>query len=172
MIQNTPENKNDGMIFAPENVERLREIQRIIGSTVIFSLDNKVLMGRKDPVKGGVYSDAWHIPGGGANEGENPIQTAVRETNEEVIGLNLTEIDLTPLSNAGRGEAPKTLENGERVWCKMEFNLFEVHLNKSAQEYGYLKPGDDFVELRWFSPEEQARIKQAGSRTQIFTKTL
>jgi 8-oxo-dGTP pyrophosphatase MutT (NUDIX family) len=27
-------------------------------------------MGQKDPNKGGVYSDYWHIPGGGVDNGE------------------------------------------------------------------------------------------------------
>lgn len=47
------------------NPENLREITREIVSGLIFSADGKLLMGKKDPTKGGVYSDCWHIPGGG-----------------------------------------------------------------------------------------------------------
>ncbi len=166
--QNKSEEKEQ--LLSPENTERLREIERVIGSTVIFSSDGKLLMGKKDPAKGGVYADAWHLPGGGAEEGETPDQTAVRETNEEVIGLNLTLSDLKPLPSGDKHAAPK-LVDGERVWCKMTFNRFEVHLPKPASEYGHLESGGDFVELGWFSEEEQAKIKQAAGRTEVFKKS-
>jgi hypothetical protein len=42
----------------------MREIERTIVSALIFSQDGKLLMGKKDPAKGGVYPDCWHIPGG------------------------------------------------------------------------------------------------------------
>ncbi|HYD92824.1 MAG TPA: NUDIX domain-containing protein [Flavobacterium sp.] len=152
------------------NKEGLREIERIIGSTVIFSSDGKILMGRKDPAKGGVYADAWHLPGGGTEEGETPIQAAVRETNEEILGLNLTEADLVPLPSGDKHEAPK-IQNGEKVWCKMTFHRFEVHLPQPASEYGYLQPGTDFVELGWFTETEQAALKQAAGKTNVFKMT-
>lgn len=41
----------------------MREIERQIVSALIFSKDGKLFQGMKDPNKGGVYSDCWHIPG-------------------------------------------------------------------------------------------------------------
>lgn len=156
--------------FSLENTEKLREIERVIGSTVIFSSDGKLLMGKKDPAKGGVYADAWHLPGGGVKGDETPEQAALRETNEEVIGLNLTETDLIPIASGDKHAAPR-MEDGERVWCKMTFHRFEVHLSKPASEYAHLQPGGDLVELGWFDEHEQASIKQAAGRTGVFKKS-
>jgi ADP-ribose pyrophosphatase YjhB (NUDIX family) len=49
----------------------LREIQRDIVSALIFAKDGKLFQGMKEPRKGGVYSDCWHIPGGGVEEDES-----------------------------------------------------------------------------------------------------
>ena len=115
---------------AVHNPENLREIDRNIASVVIISADNKILMGRKDPAKGGVYPDVWHIPGGGVDDGETLIDAAKRETLEEVA-IDLLGKTLSSLPE-GRGESLKTLSTGEkygatwysiasrRVWRKMQ----------------------------------------------------
>ena len=36
-------------------------------------------MGMKDPQKGGVYADCWHIPCGVIDDGENKITALKRE---------------------------------------------------------------------------------------------
>lgn len=153
--------------FSLENKDKLREIERTIASVVIFSKDGKLLMGKKDPAKGGVYLNSWHIPGGGTEEGETLQQTAVREANQEVKGLNLTEENLVPIPFIGKGASPKVLDSGEKVWCKMEFHRFEVHLNKPAAELNVL-PGDDLVELHWFTKEELPSIDQAAGGKEFF----
>ncbi len=101
-----------------DNSEGLREIDRRIAALVIFSSDGKILMGKKDPQKGGVYPDAWHIPGGGMEKGEELEDTAIREGEQEVLGLKIDKDMLHRLPNIGRGATVKTLESGERVWCK------------------------------------------------------
>lgn len=157
--------------FSFENKDRLREVERIIGSIVLFSSDGKLLMGQKDPAKGGVYRDAWHILGGGVNEGESTQQAAVREANEEAQNLNLTEADIVRTLEITHGEAEKTdQETGERIWCKMTFNRYEVHLSKTAAEMDYLQPGDDLVKLQWFTPEEQKTVLRAGGDQHLYIK--
>jgi nucleoside triphosphatase len=134
------------------NIGKLREIDRKIASAVIISEDGKILMGRKDPDKGGVFPDAWHIPGGGIEEGETVDQAVIREIAQEVVGLDLSKFTLKLLPFVGRGSSAKTLPSGERVWVNMEFNRLEVRLDKPAQELEQeLSPGDDLVKLQWFS---------------------
>ncbi|MEK7540488.1 MAG: NUDIX hydrolase [Patescibacteria group bacterium] len=101
----------------------MREIQRTIVAALIFSQDNKLLLGRKDPSKGGVYLDCWHTPGGGVDEGETFEQAMTREVLEEV-GLDITPYTLERIPIIDYGVAEKTLKDtGGKVLCHME-NLF------------------------------------------------
>lgn len=151
------------------NPERLREIDRPIASLIIISSDRKILMGRKDPAKGGVYPDVWHIPGGGIEEGESLEEAARREGLEEV-GIDLTDTELTPLPfPPGYDETAKTLASGEKVWLKMTFNRFEARLNRPASEIE-VNPADDLEELRWFGSEELADVEQPPGGRELFQK--
>jgi 8-oxo-dGTP pyrophosphatase MutT (NUDIX family) len=152
------------------NTDNLREIHRTIASAFIFSKDGKLLMGKKDPTKGGVYSDVWHIPGGGVEDGETLEQAIIREASEEAVGLDLSRHKLIRIPNIGTGATHKTLPNGEVVWCNMEFNRFEVYLNETAEQLeARLQPSDDLVELYWFNRDELRRAKQipGGTETMI-----
>jgi 8-oxo-dGTP pyrophosphatase MutT (NUDIX family) len=150
-----------------DNPENLRVIDRVIASALILSSDGCLLMGRKDPAKGGVYPDAWHIPGGGVDDGESLEDAAIREVKEEV-GLDVTKDQLTPIPNIGHGATVKTI-GGERVWCRMEFNRFEVRLDKPAPELATMvRPNDDLIELRWFSPQELETVEQIPGGKEFF----
>ena len=148
------------------NPENLREIDRSIASLIILSGDGKLLMGLKDPTKGGVYSDAWHIPGGGIDNGES-LEDAARREGFEEVGLDFTGLELTPLPFVGRGETVKTLSSGERVWCNMMFNRFEVRLAQPAAKID-LHPTDDLVELHWFDESELADVNQIPGGREFF----
>ncbi|MDF2461740.1 MAG: hydrolase, partial [Candidatus Saccharibacteria bacterium] len=139
------------------NPENLREIERDIASALIFSADGYLLMGRKDPSSGGVYPDAWHIPGGGVEPGESLKQAAIREVEQEV-GLKLEPSQLKPVAT-GTGATAKTLPSGERVWCKMTFHRFVAHLNLPKDQL-QPRPGDDLVELAWYSPQDLKHVQQ------------
>lgn len=147
----------------------MREIQRKIASAIIFSKDHKILMGKKDPAKGGVYPGCWHIPGGGIDEGETLEQALTREVLEET-GINISPygIKFIPIINSGIAE--KTLKTGERVLCHMEFNVFEVNINDKDAEDIVLNPTDDLVGLRWFSPGELRGAKQIPGGKEFFQK--
>lgn len=148
------------------NPENLREIERVIASLIIISSDNKILMGLKDPSKGGVYPDVWHIPGGGVDENESLTDAAIREGSEEV-GIDLTAEELIASPFIGHGETVKTLPTGEKVWCIMTFNRFEVHINKPSAEI-VLHPNDDLTELRWFDEDELLAAKQVPGGKEFF----
>lgn len=125
-------------------------------------------MGHKDSGEGGVYPNAWHIPGGGTEDGETLEQAARREASQEVHGIDFAAATFTYLSKlVGHGATEKTLKTGERVWCEMEFNRFEIRLPIDAADTTP-EPGDDLVELRWFSREELATVEQIPGGREFF----
>lgn len=134
------------------NFNNLPILERQIASVVVFSRDGRMLLGRKDPTVGGVYPGAWHIPGGGVEGSETLEETACRETREET-GLHLRPDQLIELPGSGGGETEKTLKDDSKVWCIMTFHQFEARLDEDAVHVK-LTPGDDLVELRWFSRNE------------------
>ena len=144
----------------------MREIQRTIVSALIWSKDGKILMGRKDPAKGGVYPDAWHLPGGGVDDGENLEQALRREINEEV-GIDVSKQSVILIPKKGKGASEKTLKTGEKVLAHMEFNYFEVHIDKNADEIE-VQLGDDLVYLHWFSKRELPDVKQIPGGKEFF----
>ncbi len=148
---------------------KLREISRIIVSAVILSKDKKVLMGRKDPSRGGVYPDCWHIPGGGVDEGETLEQALEREIAEET-GIDVAPYKPKLLPYKDTGVSEKTLKDtGEKVICNMEFNRFKVEIDKNADEIK-LKLSDDLIETRWFTMEELPGVKQVPGGREFFQK--
>ena len=107
---------------------------------------------------------------GGILDGETLEQAAVREAQEE-SGLLISPDELMLIPDIGTGATVKTLPTGERVWCRMRFNRFEVRLAKTAAELSLdTKPGDDLVELRWFSSEELRDVKQIPGGKEFFIK--
>lgn len=139
------------------NKGKLREINRVIVAVIVFSSDSKILLGKKDPKKGGVYIDAWHTPGGGVKSSESLLTAAKRECLEET-GIDLAKISLKTLPYIGHGSAEKILKTGEVVHCNMVFHRFEAKLNKSASEIK-VEASDDLVELKWFPLENLTKIK-------------
>ena len=152
-----------------KKAEGLREIQRVIVSALIFSKDGKLLMGKKDPTKGGVYPDCWHLPGGGTDEGEDLQQALRREIGEEV-GINVSNYSPILIPEKGTGVSEKTLRTGERVLCKMEFNRFRVDIDDKPASEIKLRLGDDLVEIKWFNPEELSTVKLVPGGKEFFQK--
>jgi 8-oxo-dGTP pyrophosphatase MutT (NUDIX family) len=145
----------------------MREIERTIVSALIFSQDQKLLMGRKDPAKGGVYPDCWHIPGGGVDEGESQEEALRREVMEEV-GIDISSAKVTRIDHIDHGVAEKTLKDtGEKVLCRMEFNKFRVDLDMLASAVK-LRLDDDLVEARWFAMDELPQVKQIPGGKEFF----
>lgn len=148
----------------------MREINRIIVSALIFSQDNKLLLGRKDPASGGVYPDCWHVPGGGVEIGESFEEALAREIREEV-GLDITPYVLISIPIVETGVSEKILKDtGEKVFCHMEFNMFKIIINDKKADEIKLQLNDDLVEIRWFKMEELPFIKQIPGGKEFFQK--
>lgn len=147
----------------------LRQITRDIVSGVIMSSDDKILFGKQDTSKGGVYTDCWHIPGGGLEPDETKEEGLFREVMEE-SGLDITKAEVKLIDDSMRGTAEKVLKDtGEKVICNMNFNDYLVKLPLRAEEVK-LNPTDDLVELRWMNISELKTIKLTPPSIELFTK--
>ncbi|MDD5750451.1 MAG: NUDIX hydrolase [Candidatus Pacebacteria bacterium] len=147
----------------------MREIERNIVSALIFSNDGKLLMGRKDPRKDGAYVDCWHLPGGGVEKGEGLRETLNREILEEA-GMDISGFPAELVDDKGEGQTEKVLKDtGERVICKMRFNVFRVDIDKAADEIA-VKTLDDLVEYHWFTPDEIPKAKITPPSQTLFVR--
>jgi 8-oxo-dGTP diphosphatase len=147
----------------------MREIQRDIVSALIFSKDGKLFQGMKDEKKGGVYSDCWHIPGGGVDAGENKEDALKREIMEET-GIDISGYKAGLIDDAGRGETKKTLPTGEEVLCKMKFYVYRVDVGDKNSGEIAISLNDDLVKYRWTDPSELASVKLTPPSAELFKK--
>ena len=147
----------------------MRTIHREIVSALIFSKDGKLFQGMKNPKDGGVYTDCWHIPGGGIDEGEDKISALVREVQEETgIVVSLEKVEL--VDDKGHGESEKTLkETGERVLCKMKFNVYKVVLDQDASEV-LVSLDDDLMKYQWTDLADIKNLKLTPPSVELFTR--
>lgn len=126
----------------------MRKIQREIVGAMIFSKDGKLFQGKKDPKRGGVYPDAWHIPGGGIEKGEDKLTALKREIMEET-GIDISPYTIELVDDSGTGASEKTLESGEQVVCEMAFTVYRVSIDdKNADEIG-VTLNSDLAEYAW-----------------------
>jgi 8-oxo-dGTP pyrophosphatase MutT (NUDIX family) len=132
----------------------MREINRDIVSAMIFSKDGKLFQGKKHPQKGGVYSDFWHIPGGGIKKGEGMIGALVREIGEET-GIYISKYPIELVDDSGKGESEKTIEGtGEKVLCRMRFYVYKVVISDKLANDIPINLGSDLETFRWAAPKD------------------
>jgi len=147
----------------------MREIERNIVSALIFAKDGKLFQGMKDSAKGGVYSDCWHIPGGGVKEGESKEAALKREIREET-GIDVSGYGIVLIDGTGRGESIKTMATGENVICKMKFFVYKVEINDRNSDEIKVSLDDDLVKYRWTDPKELSGLKLTPPSTELFEK--
>lgn len=148
----------------------MKKIHRDIVSALIFSKDNKLFMGMKDPDGGGVYSDCWHIPGGGIDEGENKTQALVREIQEET-GLDISGYKIEFVDNEGKGISTRKLKDtGEIAECEMTFYVYKVVINDKSAKDIQISLDDDLVKYEWINLEDLRKYKLTPPSMTLFKK--
>ena len=147
----------------------MRTIKRIIVSALIFSKDNKLFMGQKDSNKGGVYSDCWHIPGGGVDDGETKEIALIREIKEEA-GIDISSKIFELIDDQGTGVTEKIIKDtGEKVLCEMEFNVYKIKLNQNTKDIK-INLSDDLFNYKWFEISELKNAKLTPPSKKLFGK--
>lgn len=148
----------------------MKTIYRDIVSALIFSKDRKLLMGKKNPSKGGVYIDCWHIPGGGIEKGENKIDALKREVLEEV-GVNISDYPVTLIDSIGKGiSQKKDSATGETINVHMNFNVYEVIIDDKSSSEIKVSLNDDLYEYRWFDMSELSSVKLTPPSVELFKR--
>ena len=148
----------------------MRTIKRDIVAALVYSKDNKLLMGKKDSNGGGVYSDCWQIPGGGIEEGESKEQALIREIKEEV-GIDVTQYALEFVIDEDRDTTEKTLKDtGEKVLVEMQFYVYKIVLADKNSSEIVVSPIDEFIEARWFDIAELSSVKLPPPSEKYFRK--
>lgn len=147
----------------------MRKIKRDIVSAIIFSKDGKLFQGMKNPKKGGVYLDCWHIPGGGVDEGEDKKEALIREVKEET-GIDISPYKIELIDSSGRGESQKTLKTGEQVLCEMQFYVYKVVLDDKNTSEIEVKLDDDLFNFQWTEIDNLRKIKLTPPSLDLFKK--
>ncbi|MFH0955973.1 MAG: NUDIX domain-containing protein [Candidatus Falkowbacteria bacterium] len=126
---------------------------RLIVSAVIEK-DGLLLLGRKK-ANVGPYPNAWHLIGGGVNDGESITQAIKREIKEEAG----TEVEVG--KSLGFDEDYEPNKHGE-----MTHYIFLVFQAKYVS--GEIKPDDDIEKLEWISKEKLSQIELNRPAVKLF----
>jgi 8-oxo-dGTP diphosphatase len=148
----------------------MRTIFRPIVSGLIFSRDGKLLLGKKDPKKGGVYADLWHLPGGGVDQDEDLLTALKREIQEEV-GIDISPYQISLVDDLGTGSTEKILKDtGEKVLCDMKFNVYKIDIvDKNATDIS-VKLNDDLIQYLWATNEELGKMPLVPASVSLFKR--
>ncbi|MFH1133134.1 MAG: NUDIX hydrolase [Nanoarchaeota archaeon] len=129
---------------------------RIVVSLVLEK-DGQLLLGRK---KNGVgpYPNSWLILGGGMDLGKETTSEALRRETQEEAGIEIGDIE-----QIGFDEDNEPDKDG--VMTHYLFLIF-----KAKWISGDPRPGDDIVELRWFTKSDFPSIPLPRPSLRLFKK--
>ena len=147
----------------------MRTIHRDCVVALILTSDGKILLGKKDPRAGGVWPDAWHLPGGGMEPGESQHDALKREVREET-GLDITPFQTDFIDGAGFGETEKTdRRTGERLLCRMNFYTYRIYVPAPASAIR-LRLESDIIQATWVSVPELANYWLTPPSMALFSR--
>lgn len=112
-----------------------------VGVLVINKIERKIFVGHH------IKSDHWMGAGGHMEEGESPLQTVMRECEEE-IGLKVTEATLFDLTH---------FDDVNRVGCAQHYDFFyKVELSSTPNLKADI---GEFHEAGWYTFDEVLKKK-------------
>lgn len=131
--------------------------QTILGVTAfITNAEGQVLLGKKSRAFDSSLIDKWVTPGGKV-EFQEPLTEAIRR---EVLEETGVEITVNGFLSANE------LMNGKHHYV---FVVFEAESNSPASA---LKAADDLSEVRWFDPQEVAKMIERNELTPLTEQIL
>lgn len=149
---------------------KMRTIKRDIASAVIISKDNRILMGRQDSKRKGVYPNCWHIPGGGVEDGETFVQAMQREVYEEV-GIDVSKYKAVLLDDTDSAKALKQFKDSDEiVKVEMKFHDYKIVLHDHNSKDAEIKLQDDLIKFKWFDIDSLANVKLTPPSIRLFKK--
>jgi A/G-specific adenine glycosylase len=122
----------------PTKAPKKKPPHYVIAAAVVIDSRGRILIGRRK--EGGMLAGLWEFPGGKAEPGETPEQTAVRETAEEV-GLNIEIIE--PIAVV------------EHAFSHFRITLHTFLARKISRRRA---KAIDVTEVRWVTPTELAEF--------------
>ncbi|MDO8561292.1 MAG: NUDIX domain-containing protein [bacterium] len=145
----------------------MRTINRDIVAALLYSKDGKILQALNAKSADRVYPDCWGIIGGGVEKGEDQRTALNREMLEE-SGIDIGSY-AAELIFKSSGEAEKTLNTGERVFCRMKFYTYKVVMNDKIASEIKITLDDEHTEYRWVEPPELKALKLTPPSVELFT---
>ncbi len=122
-----------------------RDLRAVVVGLVVRG--EEILIARKRVVPGHFLSGAWHIPGGGVENGESLEQAVLRELREE------TGIDVEVVRAEGMVDLPELAVRAYWFRC--------------SPIGGTLRAGDDVEEVAYVTLHEAAQRFPPGSTVQF-----
>lgn len=132
---------------------------RECAGVALFNDRGQVFIGKRVPDKNGDFADAWQLPQGGIDKGEEPIDAAIRELYEETSVSTISILTAAPnwityeLPDALLGKALKGKYRGQKQkWFAALFEGNEAEIN--VQNPGGGSHPAEFTDWRWVELEE------------------
>jgi ADP-ribose pyrophosphatase YjhB (NUDIX family) len=134
---------------------------RIIVSAVIENNKGEILIGKKRSNRG-VYLGAWHIPGGGLEEGEGEgegIEEGLKREIKEETNLEITDVKPIHFSD----DITTKIKDGQTEEIHMIFLEF-----RCKAETENISPGDDLEVLKWIPRSEIKNYRLTPPGEELF----
>ncbi len=146
----------------------MRTFEKDVAGAIIFSQDERILMGMKKPGNNGVYGGYWILPGGIVEDGQTPLETLSHEIPDET-NLDLSAYEAAFVDDSGEDTAELTLSTGETILYQMRFSIYRFILGGAAADID-VRPGDELARLDWAAIQNLPNYNLCPPSVKLFQK--